>query len=119
MVGPESLFQIYKCCFCVCFFARGSFAKRSRAELTLAQRGSVTGPAGPEVAHLAYSESMDIEVRNPTEAAGRDAIAAGIRLRRYGVVTGRSRVIRLVHNNTVYVCMCEFACVCVCASACV
>ena len=36
IVGPELLFSIYKCCF-LSLFARGSDAKRMRAELTLAQ----------------------------------------------------------------------------------
>ena len=70
MVGPELLIVIYKCCFFWRIFARGSSAKQLRAELTLAQRGSVNGPAGPEVAPPCVLHGHNfIEVRNPTEAA--------------------------------------------------
>ena len=68
MVGPELLFSIYKCCG---FFLWGSSAKRLRAELTLAQCGSINGPAGLEVAPSSVFHGHDvIKVRNQTEVAG-------------------------------------------------
>ena len=62
MVGPELLFVVYKWVF---------LAKRLRAELTLAQRGSVNGLAGPEVVPPSVFHGHNfIEVVNPSEATG-------------------------------------------------
>ena len=66
------------------FFVWGSSAKRLRVELTLAQRVSANGPAGPEVTPPSMFRGHNfIEVQKPP---GRDTSAA----------TGRRRVIQLV-----------------------
>ena len=61
IVGPELLFSIYKCFF-FSLFARGSDAKRMRAELTLPQSTDLQDGGGASMFHGHHF----IEVRSST-----------------------------------------------------